>query len=67
MVEMTPQDMQNFAKTMAEAQTGKADADEDDCENTSDLLNRPATGLSGDPRDRKPSYDLYKVDYKWVA
>ena len=29
-------------------------------------MNRPQSGLTGDPRDRKPQFDLYKVDYKWV-
>lgn len=23
--------------------------------------------MVGDPRDRKPTFDLYKVDFKWVA
>ena len=22
--------------------------------------------MTGDPRDRKPTFDLYKVDYKWI-
>ena len=39
--------------------------DLDDREN--EAYNRPAENApSGDPRDRKPKYDLYKVDYKWV-
>jgi len=63
MVDMTPQDMKAFADSMANAQ---APADADDVENN-DMMNRPAEGAGGDPRDRRPSFDLYKVDYKWVA
>ena len=29
------------------------------------MINRPQE-QSGDPRDRKPTFDLYKVDYKWI-
>jgi len=60
MVEMSAQEMQDFAKTLAPS------ADLDDQVN--EAYNRPAAGASssGDPRDRKPKYDLYKVDYKWV-
>lgn len=30
------------------------------------MYSRPQVDESGDPRDRKATFDLYKVDYKWV-
>ena len=61
MVDMSPQDMKAFAETFANKVP-----DPDDNEN-SDLLNRPPAEMTGDPRDRKPKFDIYKVDYAWVA
>ena len=32
-------------------------------------MNKPSfggMGGGGDPRDRKPTFDIYKVDYAWV-
>ena len=59
---MTPQDMKNFAESIAPK---VPDVDEDDQYPSNPMLNRPAP-QSGDPRDRKPTFDLYKVDYKWI-
>ena len=61
MVSMSPQEMKDFAESIAPK---VPDADDDDVAQ-SNLFNAPAEG-SGDPRDRKPTFDLYKVDYKWV-
>jgi len=66
MVDMSSQDMKAFAESMA-GKIPDPNADADDCENESDLYNRPSEGMVGDPRDRKPAFDLYKVDFKWVA
>ena len=60
MVQMTPQDMKSFAETIAPK------VDDDDQPDNTDAYNHPPSGLSGDPRDRKPTFDLYKVDYDWV-
>ena len=61
MVSMSPQEMKNFAESIAPK---VADPDDDD-QAQSNLFNRPAD-RTGDPRDMKPSFDLYKVDYRWV-
>ena len=61
MVSMTPQEMKAFAETLATKET-IPDPDDDN----SNAYNRPPVQESGDPRDRKPKYDLYKVDYPWV-
>ena len=61
MVDMNPQELRNFAESMA----GKVpDQDEDDT--NQDVYNRPPAETSGDPRDRKPKFDLFKVDFAWV-
>ena len=59
MVEMSPQDLKNIADQFAKQQPSE------DQENEHDMMNRPPEGAM-DPRDRKPIYDLYKVDYNWV-
>lgn len=58
---MTPQDMKAFAETIAPKV-----ADVDDNQESNPYLNRPPETM-GDPRDRKPTFDLYKVDYNWIA
>ena len=58
MVEMSPQDLKNLAEEISKQKV----ADPDDKENENDMYNRPAEN-SGDPRDRKPAFDLYKVDF----
>ena len=62
MVDMNPQELRNFAESMA----GKVpDQDEDDTNN--DVYNRPQSGEgAGDPRTKRPTFDLYKVDFAWV-
>mmetsp|Transcript_8207 Transcript_8207/g.11367 ORF Transcript_8207/g.11367 Transcript_8207/m.11367 type:complete len:97 (-) Transcript_8207:3235-3525(-) len=62
MVEMNAQEMKAFAETFAKQ---KMDDDQDDKENEHDMFNRPPEA-TGDPRDRRPTFDLYKVDFKWV-
>lgn len=37
-----------------------------DPDDNAEAYNRPPSFESGDPRDRKSTYDLYKVDYPWV-
>ena len=61
MVQMSEQDMKNLAQTMSPP------AEDPDDKNNHDMYNHPAHQESGDPRDRKPTYDLYKVDFKWVT
>ena len=60
---MTPQDMKNFAESIAPK---VPDVDEDDQYPSNPMMNRPAEA-SGDPRDKRPTFDLYKVDYPWIA
>ena len=53
--------MKSFAETFASKATVP---DEDDT--NAEAYNRPPPGMVQDPRDRKPTFDLYKVDYKWI-
>jgi len=62
MVSMSPQDMKQFAETIAP----KVPDFDDDDQASNPLLNRPQN-MGGDPRNRKPAFDLYKVDYAWIA
>ena len=62
MVEMSPQDLKNLAESISKQKV----EDPDDKENGNDLYNRPPD-MTGDPRDRRPKFDLYKVDFNWVA
>lgn len=62
MVSMNAQDLKSFAETIS---TKSVPEDADDKENDHDIYNRPPAD-AGDPRDRRPTFDLYKVDFKWV-
>jgi len=57
MTTMNAQDIKGFVKEMAPSV---------DLDDNADHYNRPPE-MTGDPRDRKSTYDLYKVDYKWVT
>jgi len=54
--------MKQFAETIAP----KVPDFDDDDQASNPLLNRPQN-MGGDPRNRKPAFDLYKVDYAWIA
>ena len=67
MVQMTPQDMKSFAESIAPKVPDHDDDDDSAYQQPEgDMYNRPPEGM-GDPRCRKPKFDLYKVDYQWVA
>ena len=69
MVDMSPQDFENMGKILDPNKPDEDDAYPENVKYGAGEDAQPASGygqMTGDPRDRKHKFDIFKIDYKWV-